>query len=293
MVKFIDVHAHCLQEACAPFGGKQPLHTAQQLLAYYDRAGIEKGVLLPIASPEPLYTTQSNEEALRIAKTHPGRFVPFCSIDPRNCFNTPQANLVSVVKHYRERGCKGIGEVCCNLHILDPRVQNLLHAANENEMAVTFHLTPFTGFTYGLVDDAQLPGLEKSLKAFAHAKFFGHSRTFWCEIGQYYGCEARFSCPDGKVKEGALHRLFRTYPNLYGDLSGDGGANALMRDRAHAVRFLTEFQDRLFFGTDVCAVGGWEQPLGGWLRSLVASGELSETVFEKVARANAVRILGL
>ena len=93
-------------------------------------------------------------------------------------------------------------------------------------------------------------------------------------------------------EEGVVPRLFRQYPNLYGDLSAGSGANALMRDPDYAVRFLHEFQDRLMFGTDICSVDQ-PLPLAGFLLGLREQGKISDLLFRKVARENAVRLLDL
>jgi hypothetical protein len=84
----------------------------------------------------------------------------------------------------------------------------------------------------------------------------------------------------------------RKYGNLYGDLSAGSGCNALTRDRAYGIKFLNEFQDRLFFGTDICTPTT-PTPLVDYLLELRSNGEISETVFQKVARENAIRVLQL
>ena len=89
-----------------------------------------------------------------------------------------------------------------------------------------------------------------------------------------------------------MPRLFRQYPNLYGDLSAGSGCNALKRDPEYAVKFLDEFQDRLLFGTDICAPDT-PTPLVDFLLDLRQSGRISEAVFQKVARENAIRLLKL
>lgn len=80
--------------------------------------------------------------------------------------------------------------------------------------------------------------------------------------------------------------------NLYGDLSANSGCNALKRDPEHAVKFLNEFQDRLLFGTDICAPDT-PTPLVDFLLDLRRNGRISEPVFQKVARENARRLLHL
>jgi predicted TIM-barrel fold metal-dependent hydrolase len=55
---------------------------------------------------------------------------------------------------------------------------------------------------------------------------------------------------------------------------------------------VTEFQDRLLFGTDLCFP---DMPVDmiGLLLDWRATGRISEAVFQKVARENAVRVFGL
>ncbi|RKY23395.1 MAG: hypothetical protein DRP83_09330, partial [Planctomycetota bacterium] len=78
----------------------------------------------------------------------------------------------------------------------------------------------------------------------------------------------------------------------YGDISASSGHNALARDAEYAVRFLNEFQDRLMFGTDICAPDT-PTPLIDFLLELRDLKKISEDVFQKVARENAIRILDL
>ena len=89
-----------------------------------------------------------------------------------------------------------------------------------------------------------------------------------------------------------MPKLFRRYANLWGDLSAGSGYNALARHPAHAARFLEEFQDRMLFATDICRADQ-DLPLAGFLRRLRDEGSLSQQAFDKIARGNAVRLLGL
>ena len=70
------------------------------------------------------------------------------------------------------------------------------------------------------------------------------------------------------------------------------GYNALARDREYAVQFLNEFQDRLMFGTDICAPDT-PTPLVDFLLQLRDEKLISEEVFRKVAKENAQRLLEL
>ena len=292
---FIDIHGHVLREQTFPAHGRQTLATPDQLMALHDRLGIERGVILPLGNVENSVCCQSNEEALWIAANFPGRFIPFCNVDPRNYGNSWLAPLGDILKYYRDKGCKGVGEVCANLPFLDPRVQNLFKGAEEAGLPLTFHISPFQGYAYGLVDDAGLPQLEVSLQRFPNLKFFGHSQAFWCEIGALRSTEERFGYPSGKIEEeGRVPQLMRKYPNLYGDLSACSGYTALSRDPDYAARFLTEFQDRLFFGTDICCPQMTNfGRLYEFLPQLRDEGKITNEVFEKVAFRNAKRVLGL
>jgi hypothetical protein len=160
-------------------------------------------------------------------------------------------------------------------------------------MPLTFHIAPQIGGNYGLFDNPGLPQLAECLKRFPELKFFGHSQAFWAEIGILDKETDRYGYPDYPVREeGVVPKLMRQYPNLYGDLSAGSGCNALRRDRKYAIKFLNEFQDRLMFGTDICAPDT-PTPLVDFLLDLNNSGDISETVFEKIARKNAIRILKL
>ncbi len=286
---FIDIHGHTKITSY-----KHDHFTAPaDLIKRYDELGIEKAVMLPVVNPECQFGVQSNEDILRIAR-ETGRFIPFCNIDPRAVSNSVDAPLGELLRYYAEQGCKGIGEICANLHILDPKVQNLFKHVQDVGFPLTFHLAPTDrGGFYGLVDEPGLPGLELSMQRFPELKFFGHSQPFWAEISVLETVGDRNGYPDYPVRqEGALPKLMRKYPNLYGDLSAGSGHNALARDEKYAVRLLNEFQDRLLFGTDICAPGT-PTPLVDLLLELREQDKISEAIFQKVARENAIRLLDL
>ena len=286
---FIDIHGHT-KLACY----ENDFFTAPaDLIKRYDELEIEKAVMLPVVSPECQFGVQSNEDILRVAEES-DRFIPFCNIDPRSVSNSSDASLGKLLKYYADKGCKGIGEITANLHILDPKVQNLFKHVQDVGFPLTFHLSPTDkGGFYGLVDEPGLSGLELSMQRFPELKFFGHSQTFWAEMAVLETVGDRNGYPCYPIKqEGALPKLMRKYPNLYGDLSAGSGHNALARDEDYALKFLNEFQDRLMFGTDISAPGT-PTPLVNFLLELRDSKKISEEVFQKVARENAVRILDL
>jgi len=289
---FIDIHVHMSKVPGFPRRGQAPYSTPEQLIERYDKLQIEKGVILPEVNPECSYMPQSNEDALDIFRKN-GRFIPFCNIDPRALNNSPCAQLGDIIKFYRDKGCKGVGEVCANLPFMDPLVQNLFKGAEEAGVPLTFHIAPCIGGNYGLYDNPGLPQLEMSLQKFPNLKFFGHSQAFWAEIARLETPEERTGYPASPVKdEGVIPKLMRKYPNLYGDLSAGSGCNALKRDRKYAIKFLNEFQDRLMFGTDICAPDT-ATPLVDFLLDMKNAGDITESVFNKVARENAIANLNL
>ena len=76
--------------------------------------------------------------------------------------------------------------------------------------------------------------------------------------------------------------MMRHYPNLHADLSACSGQCALDRDRAFALDFLTEFQDRILFGRD---------SFDNKLMELLEVLGLNETILEKITSGNALRLV--
>lgn len=295
---FIDIHAHAYRR---PIPFVVQFCTAEQVIERYDQAGIEKGALLPIVSPE-IYLPQANEDILDMAKQYPDRFFPFCNIDPRALTNSADAPLDRLLRYYRDQGCKGLGEVMLNLPMKHPMVQNLFKHAQDVGFPVTCDGSDTVGGDFGLYDDPGLPQLEHTLQRFPKLIMLGHGPVFWSEISRLEtpaqrkttftpdGTQVGWNPPLGPVKEeGVVPKLFRRYPNLYGDLSDP---YALSRDPEYGPKFLNEFQDRLLFGTDVCAFDT-PFPLVNLLIEWRDTKKISEQVFNKVAKDNAVKLFGL
>ena len=295
-IKKIDIHAHAT--AFPQFAPPHPatgyrMVCAEEILKFYDKLGIEKGVLLPIISPEAQWLQMTNEETKWITETYLDRFVWFCNVDPRSCENTTESKLTYLLEHYKKLGAKGVGELTSNIYTDDAKMDNLFMQCAAAKMPVTIHIAPEPNGYYGIVDDLGLPRLEKMLKKHKDLVILGHSAAFWSEISDCTQ-EIRNTYPAGKVKEGRLLHLLREYENLYCDLSAGSAANALMRDRDYAARFVEEFADRLYYGCDICATFN-EHPyqFNDFLDSMRASGEISEENYRKIVRENAIKLLNL
>ena len=292
---FLDIHAHAYRKPFFRPEGAEPWPTAETLLASYDRLGIDKGCLLPLIGPEVNYPCP-NEDVLEMAENHPDRFIPFCNLHPRYLTNSPRAPLADMFKRYRDAGAKGVGEVACNMDFCDPFMQNFFAAVQEAGLPMTIHLAPRKGDYYGIVDAPGLPGLEETLQNFPDLKILGHSPGFWTEIAVLETPFDRAGWRVGRIEqEGVLPKLFRRYPNLYGDLSAGSGTMALTRDPEYAVKFMTEFQDRLLFGLDICTAA--EPPraknLRAFLEKMLSEKKITKEIFDKITHRNAIRLLGL
>ena len=289
---FIDIHAHAYLWSCPPQDGHTQFCTPDEVIARYDELGIEKGILLPLIGPE-VYLPQSNEEIIEICKRYPDRFIPFCNIDPRGIGNSVFTDFGVWLRWYKDHGCRGVGEFMPNLPFAHPLVQNFFKQVEAMGFSLTFDISDRIGESYGLYDDPGLPQLENCLRKFPKLKIFGHGPAFWAEIGQLETTADRGGYPEYPIKEeGVVPKLFRRYENMWGDLSAGSGYNALARDPQYAAKFLTEFQDRLMFGTDICRYNQ-KIELPAFLIKLKADGQISEEVFEKIANGNAIKFFDL
>jgi len=298
----IDIHAHCYKNP-VPF--VTDFCNPEELIAFYDRQGIDKGVLLPVVNSE-IYFPQSNDEILEICRAYPDRFIPYCNIDPRAMTNAPNAPLHKVLEYYKNKGCKGIGEVMPNMEVMDPKVQNLMRAAEIAGLPFIYDGSDVKDGDFGLYDDPGLPQLEHSLQRFPNLTILGHGPVFWAEIARLEtigerGFVFKFKGEDqvgqynsGPIKEeGVVPKLLRKYPNLHLDLSDGTCYNALTRDEEYGPAFLMEFQDRAYFGTDFCNINFPVCELASKLKEWRDEGRISKEAFEKIERENAIKLLGL
>ncbi|HCU34415.1 MAG TPA: hypothetical protein DGT21_02905 [Armatimonadetes bacterium] len=294
---YIDIHVHT-SDRPGPnrYGTDETYATPAQLIEMYDEVGIEKAVILPGANPECSHRMNSTIDILDIVREYPDRFIPFCNVDPRNIGNSADADLSYLINYYKDLGCKGIGEVCANLYFDDPLVLNLFDHAQRCQMPVTFHVATKQYGTYGLIDDLHLPRFRRVLEQFPDLTFFCHSQAFWSEISGDVTDEVRGGYPKGPVTPGGAVPEVLEHPNVYGDLSAGSGHNAVSRDPEFGYAFMEQYQDKLLFGTDVCAPKNRNDVLV-WLKQFMEAGleqgKLSQQAFDKIARGNAVRLLGL
>ena len=288
ILKKLDLHAHVmLEREYSPIG-----LTCEELRPMYDRIGVEKGVALPIVSPE-YESDQFSVRAARIcAKEHPETIGWwFCNIDPRWLTNSPDADLSIPMEYYKSLGAKGLGEFTTNLPVDNPMMQNLFYHAEKCGLPILFHIGK-QGGDYGIVDELGLYKIEATLKKFPKLKLIGHSQKWWSEISGDNTEAIRGDRPKTPVVPGGRGvELLRNYPNMYGDLSAGSGGNAIMRDPAFGYKFLEEFQDKLFFGVDYCELSNY-MPLSHFLDDAVEGGHISQKAYNKICRENLLALMG-
>ncbi len=292
----IDVHTHVTDLSRTQ--DRTPV-TWENLIARLDEEGIDQAVVLPIVSPETLqFPTLLSPQPdvvsqLREAARYPDRIIPFGNVDPRTGGNSARVDFSWILERFVEMGARGFGEVTANLLADDPRVVNLFRHCGRWQLPVLIHGTGPGEGLYGLIDEVGSPRLTRLLDQVPDTVVIGHGPGFWAEIGADLTLESKSRYPAGPITaEGSLPRLLRTYPHLYADISAGSGYNALTRDPAYGIRFIHEFQDKLLFGTDVCfGDPPGRMPHLGFLRRLLAEGQISPEIFDKIVAGNALRIV--
>jgi predicted TIM-barrel fold metal-dependent hydrolase len=289
---FLDIHGHTIRFRDPRHRALTKLLAPEELLVQWPQWDIDRAVLLPIVHHECGLPLQSNEDILDVCTDFPGKFIPFCNLDPRYAHNTPTADFTPVLEHYRQMGCKGIGELCPSLGWDDPRMLNMLGHIERSGLPLLFHVGRAEG-TYGVVDEPGLPKLELVLGKFPKLQFIGHSMAIWSAISGDCNEQNWLGYPPGPVTAGGrLVELLRRYDNLWCDISAGSGNNGLTRDPAFGYAFMEEFQDRILWGSDLCWPGQ-EVPQTATLKNALADGHISQTAFDKIAFANATALLGL
>jgi predicted TIM-barrel fold metal-dependent hydrolase len=293
----IDCHAHLVAfPVCKNPYYNAPWISADEYVKIMDQKGVDKAVILPLSYSEFSAYGQNFGEILYICQKYPDRFIPFCNIDPRL---PKRPDLVKVddflfhLNNFKELGAKGIGELVARMPWNEPRILKMLEAAEIVNLPITFHtITPdFNG--YGVLDYPGLELLESVLKKFPKLKFLGHSTAFWSEISGDLIISEKHVYSGLPIKEGgAIPRLMREYPNLYGDISAGSGLNALQRDTEHAWKFIDEFQDRLLLGLDYCSITNNMQHIE-WLTKAKDDKNISIEAYDKIMWKNINRVLNL
>ena len=126
--------------------------------------------------------------------------------------------------------------------------------------------------------------LESSLRDHPDINFVAHGLMFWKYISND-ATNCHEVLPKGSINgKGVIWRLLSEYQNLYADLSGPSGLNALTRDEENAKKFLSRFENKVLYGTDNLFKGQ---------REFLDSLGLAKSAYDKIYGGNAIRIMGM
>jgi len=124
--------------------------------------------------------------------------------------------------------------------------------------------------------------LEIRIRQFKGIRFIGHGPDFWNNIASRR--HLKYIHQRGPIGQfGIIDRMLEEYDNLYCDISGHSGFNALKRDPAQARIFLLKHASKILYGTDNTAL-----PLLPLLRSM----KLGKETMDGLLWKNALRVLG-
>jgi predicted TIM-barrel fold metal-dependent hydrolase len=249
----IDMHAH-------PRYAKTP-EDVERWVKVMDAVGIQKTVLLTGAHGEAF------DRIAALYSRHPGRFELWCGFDYTG-HDQPGFGKAAVAELERcfRKGARGVGEEgdkglgmgfgrVKGLHFDDPRLSPLLDRCGELGLPVSIHVAdPIWMYQRmdetndgmmnavewrlddkpGIVDHAgMIEVLERAVER--------HPRTTFIAV--------HFANLDYDLAR--LGQLFDRFPNLYADVSARYAETAVIP--RFAAQFITRYQDRLVYGTDMGA----------------------------------------
>ena len=124
--------------------------------------------------------------------------------------------------------------------------------------------------------------LEKRIRQFPGIRFIAHGPDFWNQMGTQR--QEKYIHQRGAIGQfGIIDRLLEEYGNLYCDISGHSGFNALKRDPEKARKFLLKHTGKILYGTDNTGLP---------LMELVHSMKLGKEPMERLLWKNATAVLG-
>lgn len=134
---------------------------------------------------------------------------------------------------------------------------------------------PFPGILY------DFSHLQKRIREFPGIRFIAHGPDFWNHIGMQL--RPRYIHQKGPIGEfGIIDSLLEQHDNLFCDLSGTSGFNAMNRDRDQSRRFLQKHAHKVLFGTD-----NTRFPLLPLLESM----KLGQEQLQNILHKNALKVL--
>jgi uncharacterized protein len=253
--KYVDLHVHMER---AP-NEERKRFTFEALLSWMDQHDVSQAVVQTIIRlPESTGAGEYSSDTLlkQFKKCRP-RLFPFVVIFPDTRLSDPELSVA--LRRFKEAGVIGFGELIESegadaRYIDDPKCMRLYEACIDAGFPVLFHMD-----NKSCTDEPGLPHLTNVLQSFPECTFIAHGPGWWASISGDVKTREQFHAqsfnhgpyPTGKVVPGgAVEEFLTKYPNLYADLCGSEGRNALERDPEFGRGFVVRNADRLLFGTD-------------------------------------------
>lgn len=270
-------------------------YNPERLVSNMDENGIAKTWLLTWECPLDEYSPdflsflpgESNgpipfSSLIPFIEKYPERFIPGYAPDPRRPDAIDRLSFAISLYNVRVYGELKVRMMLDNLDALrvyrfcgEKGLPVIVHIDYEFSTGVKY---PRPNWWYG----GGIEAFERAIKACPETIFIGHGPGFWAHISAD-DLHDKVVYPEGKVIEGGkLSEMLRRYPNLYCDLSGYSGFNALNRDPEFALKFIEEFQGRLLFGRDY---------FDDRLHKLLLSFSLPDDVLDKILYKNALKLV--
>jgi predicted TIM-barrel fold metal-dependent hydrolase len=122
-------------------------------------------------------------------------------------------------------------------------LSHFAHSTGILKRKIRLNRVPFPGVLY------DFDALEKRIRQFPGIRFIGHGPGFWNRISMHM--DTRQIHQKGRIGEfGIIDDLLEKYDNLYCDISGNSGFNALNRDKKAAGIFLQKHAAKVLYGSD-------------------------------------------
>ncbi len=200
------------------------LATACELVEEMDRTGVDLSVAAGYGWTDAGVARTSNDYILEAARSHPGRIVPFCSVNP--LWGT---EAVTEIRRCVEAGARGVGELHpdsqgiadADLAILAP----LLDATRELAIPVLFHASEPVGHAYRGKGSVTPDMLEALVRAYPSNEFifahFGGGLPFYALMP-----EVRKSLARAYFDSAAFPYLYR--PDVFNVAAASCGAERVL-----------------------------------------------------------------
>ena len=282
----IDIHNH------ADYHG----YSAEKMVKNMDEHGIDFTCLLSWEAPLYDYDPATKyaispfsdspvpfERCVAYKEKAPNRFLLGYAPDPRKPDSI--GRLKAAINLY---DLSMYGELKLRMMYDNPDAIRMYRVCGEYGLPVLMHFDyevngtnaryPWPNYWYG----GGIDTLERMLALCPETIFLGHAPGFWAHISNDEYCTTEVYPNHPVIPGGEIERLLEKYPNLYCDMCGGSGHNALSRDLDFSRKFLDTWQDRVLYGRD-----NYDNVTQELLESL----SLPRNILEKIYYKNAKCIL--